>query len=100
MNGWRTAAIVLVLALAGAAGCGGGGREEYSADAEQAFMSSCTAEPKATQTYCRCVLDNLEESMSFDEFKRVDAAIRVGGVDAIPEDSKEKFIDAVSACTE
>jgi len=42
-------------------------------------MSSCTAEPKATQTYCRCVLDNLEESMSFDEFKplRIDDFLRV-----------------------
>jgi hypothetical protein len=44
------------------------------------------------------VLDNLQETMSYEEFKRVDTAIRIGGTDTIPEDSREKFVDAVSDC--
>jgi len=42
------------------------------------------------------VPDNLQEPTSYEEFERVDTAIRIGGTDEIPEDSREKFLDAVS----
>lgn len=87
----------LMLAAAFAAGCGGGGND-YPDEAVQSFMMSCKAQAGATESSCRCVLDNLEETMSYEEFKRVDTAIRIGGTDEIPEDSREKFLDAISDC--
>jgi hypothetical protein len=86
-----------VLAAAFAAGCGGGG-SDYPDEAVQSFMRTCEAQAGATESSCRCVLDNLQETMSYEEFKRVDTAIRIGGADEIPEDSREKFIEAVSDC--
>jgi hypothetical protein len=87
----------LVLAVAFVASCGGGGND-YPDEAVQSFMKSCTAQAGATESSCHCVLDNLQETMSYEEFKRVDTAIRIGGTDEIPEDSREKFLDAVSDC--
>jgi hypothetical protein len=86
----------LVLAAAFAAACGG--KHEYPDEAVNSFMTSCTSQAGATESSCRCVLDNLEESMSFEEFKRVDTAIRAGGTASIPDDSREKFLDAISDC--
>jgi hypothetical protein len=80
-----------------AAGCGGGGND-YPDKAVQSFMMSCKAQASATESSCLCVLDNLEETMSYEEFKRVDTAIRIGGTDEIPEESREKFLDAISDC--
>ena len=59
-------------------------------------MKSCTAQAGTTESCCRCVPDNLQEPTSYEEFERVDTAIRIGGTDEIPEDSREKFLDAVS----
>jgi hypothetical protein len=90
----------LLVAAAFAAGCGGGGggRNDYPDEAVQSLMTSCTAQAGATESSCRCVLDNLQETISYEEFKRVDTAIRIGGTDEIPENSREKFLDAVSDC--
>jgi hypothetical protein len=87
----------LMLAAAFAAGCGGGGNV-YPDEAVQSFTMSCKAQAGATESTCRCVLDNLQETMSYEEFKRVDTAIRIGGTDEIPEESREKFLDAISDC--
>jgi hypothetical protein len=88
--------LALTICAAFAAGCGGG--HDYPSEAESSFMASCTAQAGATESSCRCALDNLEESMSYDEFKRVDTAIRAGGVESVPEDSREKFLDAIADC--
>ena len=86
----------LFLAPAFAAGCGGG--NDYPDEAVNNFMMSCTAQAGATESSCRCVLDNLRETMSYEEFKRVDTAIRMGGTDEVPEDSRENLLHAISDC--
>lgn len=86
----------LFLAAAFAAGCDGG--NDYPDEAVDNFMTSCTAQAGATESSCRCVLDNLQETMSYEEFKRVDTALRMSGTDEVPEDSREKLLDAISDC--
>ena len=79
-------AVVLSLALAGAAGCGGddGGSEssskepggKYPEQVRKTFLDSCDSQPNATRKTCECALDKVEKTVSFDEFKKADEAIR------------------------
>ncbi|TMM28556.1 MAG: hypothetical protein E6F93_11410 [Actinobacteria bacterium] len=90
-------AVVLLVALVMiVAGCGGGSRK-YPSDAVATFMESCTAQRGATESRCRCVLDQLEKTMPYSDFKRVDVEFRTRfGLSA---DERRKLVDAIAACS-
>jgi len=65
---------VVGLALV-AAGCGGGsGKQSYPAKSVDAFVRTCRAQPRATDQYCRCVIDELQAKLAYADFKALDAA--------------------------
>ena len=87
--------VVLVAIVVFVAGCGGGSHK-YPSDAVATFMGSCTAQRGATESTCRCVLDQLEKTMPYSQFKRVDVEFRTGfGLSA---DERRKLVDAIGAC--
>ena len=77
-------ALVLSFALVGAVGCGDdGGRDsssepggKYPEEVRKTFLDSCDSQPNATRSTCECALDKVEKTVSFDEFKKADEAIR------------------------
>lgn len=87
---------VLGLALV-AAGCGGGNsKEAYPAKSVNAFVRTCRAQPRATDHYCRCVIDELQAKLSYADFKALDAAF---SAKRTPNQQKAKvFYAAVERC--
>ena len=95
--------ILLALALVFLAlACGGGDDAEgYPDEVVSNFMASCepaavessqgelTAEEARTQ--CRCVIDELQETLSLEEFREVDARAREEGFD--PPDEVSQALD-------
>ena len=86
-----------IAALAGAAlialgACGGDG---YPQEVVDNFMESCTAQVGASRSYCRCSIDRLQESMSYDEFQDVEAEITAGS-----ENLPEELQEAVDTCVD
>jgi len=87
----------LLLALVFATTCVGCGSaavvptpKRYPADVRQTFLSSC--EVQGTPAACECVLDYLEQHMTYDEFVALDAA----GAEAVQADDRIKT--AVAMC--
>ena len=92
----------LALSLAAvliALGCGGGddgegGDEGYPDEAVSNFMETCppsTVEsaqgaltPEEARTWCRCVINELEETLSFEGFREYDARVREQGPEVDP----------------
>src|SRR4051812_11049664 len=79
----RHISIGLVAAACALGGCGGddsggGGNNGYPKTAETNFLNSCSAQAGATKAKCQCALDKIEQKISFDEFKKADAALREG----------------------
>ena len=89
--------IALVLSL-GVAACGGdgGGEDGYPNEAVSNFMNSCTAQQGATEAACRCVIDELERTMPFEEFEETDKALREKRRPAAS--SQQKLTRAVQKC--
>jgi nitrous oxide reductase accessory protein NosL len=110
-----------LLALAAAlllAGCGGDGGDKaapkgfggssttsetasanaskYPAPVVQNFMKSCTAQPGATASYCRCTVEELQRTLPYDEFKSADAAIQKGG--KAPAKARAAIAAAIKKC--
>ena len=78
-------ALLLTFALTGAAACGDddGGSEnsakagnEYPSQVRENFLKSCDAQPNASRSVCECTLDKVEKTVSYDDFKKADQAIR------------------------
>jgi hypothetical protein len=70
-------ALALALLVAALVGCGGDDDEAaYPDEAVESFVSECRKQPNATEAACRCVIERLQVSMPYDEFERVDAALR------------------------
>jgi hypothetical protein len=103
-------ALLLALALA-ALRCGGGGGENggegndgYPTDVVENFMGAC--EPSAVQeangaltaeearSMCRCIVDELQETLPLDEFVEYDARADEPGTTPPPEATA-----AVETCT-
>jgi hypothetical protein len=105
------AALLAVLLTAGliAAGCGGGdGGDDgdgYPADVVSNFLASC--EPSAVESsqgaltaedareICRCVVDELQQTLPLDDFREYEARLREG--EAEPPD---EVTEALGTCTE
>jgi hypothetical protein len=45
----------------------------------QNFMTSCVAQPGATEAACECAIDRIQETMTLEEFIQADRRIREGG---------------------
>ena len=103
---------LLALSLAAvliASGCGGGdngeGDEGYPAEVVSNFMATC--EPSAVEnsqgaltaeearTMCRCVIDDLQETLSLEGFREYDARVREQGEDVDPP---SEVTEAVEKC--
>ena len=84
------------VAIALAASACGGGDDEYPQAAEDNFMASCRAQPGASEATCRCVFDELEERLSYEDFQKAETAI-VNGRPA-PEEVQEQVLEAISEC--
>jgi hypothetical protein len=101
-------ALSLVAVLVGSA-CGGGGNGEggegYPDDAVSNFMASC--EPSAVESsqgaltaeearnVCRCVIDELQQTLPFEDFREYDAR-----ADERPADPPAEVTAALENCTE
>jgi hypothetical protein len=73
----RPDAAVAALTLALAAGCGGGDDERgYPAKSVEAFVATCSKQNGVSEEACRCVIERLQETMSYDEFVAADEAAR------------------------
>jgi hypothetical protein len=95
----RSALLLIVLVLAGCGGSEGeGNRVSYPDDVRENFLSACVAQPGATQGECDCVLEHIEETVPFDEFRRLEEKSVPGEPLTAEEDAK--FTDAILACRE
>jgi hypothetical protein len=99
----------LLTAVLIAAGCGGGDDADegdgYPADVVSNFMASC--EPSAVESsqggltaedareICRCVVDELQQTLPLDDFREYEARLREG--DAEPQ---AEVTEALGTCTE
>jgi hypothetical protein len=83
-------AAVLVLMLGAC-----GGDDGYPQEVIDNFMESCTAQSGATQSYCECTIDELQNTMSFEDFQDAEATITSGDEDLPPA-----LQDAVDACVD
>jgi hypothetical protein len=100
--------IVWLTAVVFVSGCGGGDDDEgsggYPADAVSNFMASC--EPSAVEssqgaltaeearTMCRCVIDDLQQTLPLDEFLEYDERARED-----PSDPPTEVTDALEKCS-
>ena len=92
----RTAVALAGAALAlGSAGCGGGDAG-YPDAARETFMRDCRAQPNATEETCGCVLEELERTVPYAEFRRGERALRGDGT--LDPSTARKLQEAVNAC--
>ena len=92
----RAALVVAGVALAlCAAGCGGGD-SGYPDAAREAFMRDCRAQARATEETCACVLEELERTVPYAEFRRGERALR--GEGTLDPSLARKLQEAVSGC--
>ena len=71
------------------------GDEGYPPEAVEDFMSSCTTQLGASRSYCRCAIDNLQESMSFDDFQAAEDEITSGS-----QNLPQELRDAAESCVD
>jgi hypothetical protein len=89
-------ALAFAVLVGSLAGCGGDDGSTYPDEAVEAFVSECRAQPKASEASCRCVIERLQVSMPYEEFRRADDALRN---DRAPADaSVAKLQAAAEAC--
>ena len=91
-----TGLIAAACALAGCGGGDGGAGNGYPKVVESNFIKSCTAQAGATQTKCQCAFDKIKGSLSYDEFKKADAAERQGK--SVDPKAQQALQEAIKAC--
>jgi hypothetical protein len=86
---------VLPLALAA---CGGDDDNEgYPQESVDTFVSECRkAQKDTTEAACRCVIEHLQKTMPYEEFKRADAALKEN--EPVDEASLVKLRTAAENC--
>ena len=89
---------VCCAALAGLGACGGDDSTAtgYPSDVRDNFMRACKLNSSGNDTACRCILDRLEETVPYEDFKKADAAIRGG--DKADADTGKKIAAATKGC--
>jgi hypothetical protein len=94
-------AVPFAVAALGLGACGGddnssktGGK--YPSEVEDNFMTACKASSGGKEDACKCALRKLEETLSYDDFKKADADIRKGG--KASGDTAEKITNAIKSC--
>ena len=89
------AALALTLSACGgdnSSNAGGG----YPKSAEDNFLAACKTASGGKEAVCKCALAKLEDTLSYADFKRADAAVRGGG--KATGDTAKKLEDAISGC--
>jgi hypothetical protein len=71
-----------------ATGCG---QADYPASVQRNFMDACEANGGATKK-CECAIDKLQSELSFDDYKKEEAAITAGNTPS------RKITDAIAEC--
>ena len=87
---------LLALALVG---CGAGSDDDagYPDEAVETFVSECQkAQEDTTEEACRCVIEHLQKTMPYEEFKRADAALKEN--EPVDEGSLVKLRTAAENC--
>lgn len=86
-------ALGLVLALLAA--CGGGGTDDYDADFEAGFLSTCeTAVGADQEAVCQCTYDRLVETVPYERAERIDRRLRDDPEAPLPDD----IADLIAGC--
>jgi hypothetical protein len=86
-----------VLALALVACGGDDDKEGYPEESVDAFVSECRkAQKGTTEEACRCVIEQLQKTMPYEEFKRADAALKEN--EPVDEASLVKLRTAAENC--
>jgi hypothetical protein len=67
---------------------------EYPHEVIDNFMAGCTSQPGATEGYCRCSIREIQEKVSFEEFRELESSI--GDDNRFPD----RLVDAVGACVD
>lgn len=67
---------------------------EYPEEAVRNFMVACASQPGATEDSCRCVIEGLQEKMSFEEFRQAEADVASGDASALPPE----FVETLREC--
>jgi hypothetical protein len=84
--------MLLLVALAGCNGGDGGGG--YPSQVVENFMTSCTAQPGASESECQCAIDRIQETMTLEEFAAEEQRIVRG------ERPSDEIIAAINECRE
>ena len=74
-------ALILIGAAVALAGCGSSsesGGEDYPKEARDNFVTACvkTGGGESARERCTCVIDKLEEKVSYEDFKAADTALK------------------------
>jgi len=72
-----------------------GGDDAYPPEVVDNFMESCTSQVGASESYCRCAIEELQTSMSFDDFQAAEDRITSGA-----ENLPQELQDAVDSCVD
>lgn len=68
--------------------------DKYPERARENYMTSCLSTSAGEEATCRCVLEELERTVPFKDFVKIDADLRAGGA------PPRKITDALAACLE
>jgi hypothetical protein len=93
----RLLAASLALLAFGLAGCGGE-NPQYPDSARQSFLRECRVQipPTATEEACGCVLEEIERTIPYADYRRAAAAFRNDR--ELESDTARKLQDAVNRC--
>jgi hypothetical protein len=83
---WRAAALVLLLACAS---CRRAKQDTFPAEVVMHFLTSC--EVRADKRTCRCVLDEIQERFTLDQFLALEGQVKTGKV-------PKEMAEAAAAC--
>jgi hypothetical protein len=83
-----TAAALMLLLGA----CGDDG--DYPPEVIENFMDGCTAQPGATESYCRCSIDRIQNDVRFDEFKELEEGL------TDQSEFPDRLVEAIRECVD
>lgn len=69
---------------------------KYPEAVRKTFLDSCDAQPNASRSVCQCALDRVEKTVSYEDFKEADAAIREDAAAKPP--AYDKLVKAAREC--